>query len=230
MLRFAFALIAGAAFAAPALAADAQCEMDRPVVFADLNYGSAQFHTAVAEYIVKNGFGCQIDAIPGDTIPLINGVARGDADIIMEIWTANPAQAWVDAEKAGKTVALGTTYPDAREGWFVPTAALDGPLKGLKSVKDLPKYKDVLADPEEPGKGRFYNCPAGWQCEVVNSKKLIAYGLSDDFTNFRPGTGEALAAAAEIGGPAEEARGLLLLGPDLAARQIRFHPPGRAAL
>jgi glycine betaine/proline transport system substrate-binding protein len=185
--------------AAPALAADAKCELDRPVVFADLNYDSAQFHTAVAQYIVKNGYGCAVDSIPGDTIPLINGVARGDADVIMEIWTANPAQAWVDAEKAGKTVALGTTYPDAVEGWFVPTAATaaGAPLAGLKSVTDLPKFKTALADPEEPGKGRFYNCPAGWQCEVVNSKKLIAYGLDKDYTNFRPGTGEALAAAAE---------------------------------
>ena len=187
--------------AAPAWAQDApKCELDRPVVFGDLNYGSAQFHTAVASYIIKNGYGCAVDSIPGDTIPLINGVARGDADLVMEIWTANPAQAWVDAEAAGQTVALGTTFPDASEGWFVPAAIVTGPdavAPDLKSVSDLAKYKDIFADPEEPGKGRFYNCPAGWQCEIVNSKKLEAYGLDDDFTNFRPGTGEALDAAAE---------------------------------
>jgi glycine betaine/proline transport system substrate-binding protein len=34
-------------------------------------------------------------------------------------------------------------------------------------------------------------------CEVVNTKKLAAYGLEGDYTNFRPGTGEALYAAAE---------------------------------
>ncbi|MHA1547317.1 MAG: glycine betaine ABC transporter substrate-binding protein, partial [Alphaproteobacteria bacterium] len=173
---------------------------DRAVVFANLNYGSAQFHTAVAQYIVENGYGCAVDDIPGDTIPLINGVARGDADVIMEIWTANPAQAWVDAEAAGKAVALGTTFPDAVEGWFVPTAVISGPdavAPELKTVADLVKYKDLFADPEEPGKGRFYNCPAGWHCEVVNSKKLAAYGLDAHFTNFRPGTGAALAAAAE---------------------------------
>lgn len=203
MFRHSVALVVGVFVAAPAIAQDgemAQCEIDRPVVFADLNYGSAQFHTAVASRIVRDGFGCEIDSIPGDTIPLINGVARGDADIIMEIWTANPAQAWVDAEADGKTVALGTTFPDATEGWFVPTSIVSGAdavAPDLKSVSDLVNYTELFADPEEPGDGRFYNCPAGWQCEVVNSKKLIAYGLEDSYTNFRPGTGEALAAAAE---------------------------------
>ena len=202
MLRHSIALAVGVFVAAPALAQDAEmaCEIDRPVVFADLNYGSAQFHTAVASRLIRDGFGCEVDSIPGDTIPLINGVARGDADVIMEIWTANPAQAWVDAEAAGQTVALGTTFPDAAEGWFVPTSIVSGAdavAPDLKSVADLPKYTELFADPEEPGKGRFYNCPAGWQCEVVNTQKLIAYGLDDSYTNFRPGTGEALAAAAE---------------------------------
>ena len=32
---------------------------------------------------------------------------------------------------------------------------------------------------------------------MVNSKKLEAYGLDGDYTNFRPGTGDALDAAAE---------------------------------
>ena len=202
MIRLTMMLTAGALMAAPALAADEACEIDRPVVFADLNYGSAQFHTAVASRIIKDGFGCDTDSIPGDTIPLINGVARGDADVIMEIWTANPAQAWVDAEAKGDVVALGTTFPDAVEGWYVPTSVVSGAdavAPDLKAVADLKDHVELFADPEEPGKGRFYNCPAGWHCEVVNGKKLEAYGLAADYTNFLPGTGEALAAAAEAG-------------------------------
>src|SRR5690606_33781548 len=84
--------VAGLLAATPAFAQDApECELDRPVVFGDLNWGSAEFHTAVAAYIIRHGYGCETDSIPGDTIPLINGVARGDADLVMEIWTANPA-------------------------------------------------------------------------------------------------------------------------------------------
>lgn len=198
------ATVLAAAFAAATAVlagpASAQCEIDRPIVFAGLDYDSAAFHTAVARFVLEHGFGCRTETLPGTVIPLVNGVARGDVDVIMEIWTANPVQAWVEAEKAGKVVPLGTTFPDAVEGWYVtaPTVRGEGaPAPDLKSVADLGKYAMVFEDPEEPGKGRFYNCPAGWQCEVVNSKKLIAYGLADSYTNFRPGTGEALAAAAD---------------------------------
>ncbi|MGX1100638.1 ABC transporter substrate-binding protein [Amorphus sp. MBR-141] len=192
------ALVTGALASAPARAADDTCDVDRPVMFAGFDYESGAFHTAVAKFIAKNGYGCAVDDLPGSTIPLINGVARGDLDVIMEIWTANPAQAWVDAEKAGQVVALGTTFPDAIEGWFVPKYLVDGDsaaAPSLKQVSDLPEYAEMFTDPEEPSKGRFYNCPAGWQCEIVNSKKLVAYGLADSYTNFRPGTGAALAAA-----------------------------------
>lgn len=34
-------------------------------------------------------------------------------------------------------------------------------------------------------------------CEITNTKKLHAYGLADDFVNFRPGSGSAIAAAVE---------------------------------
>ncbi|WP_018700577.1 ABC transporter substrate-binding protein [Amorphus coralli] len=198
--------LAAAAFAASTLAgtaaraADDSCDIDRPVMFAGLDYQSAAFHTALAKFIVKTGYGCEVDDLPGSTIPLINGVARGDVDVIMEIWTANPAQAWVDAEKAGTVVALGTTFPDAVEGWFVPTYLVEGaeaPAPTLKKAEDLPQFAPLFTDPEEPSKGRFYNCPAGWQCEVVNSKKLVAYGLEDSYTNFRPGTGASLQAAVD---------------------------------
>jgi glycine betaine/proline transport system substrate-binding protein len=197
---FLFAAVA-AVLGLQAGAARAQgCDVSRPIVFAGLDYDSAQFHNALARFILTEGYGCKTDAIPGGPIPLVNGMARGDVDVNMEIWTANPVQAWIDAEKAGKVVSLGTNFPDAREAWYVPRYVVEGddaPAKGLKSVADLPKFKALFDDPEEPGKGRFYNCPSGWQCEVVNSKKLKAYGLAGDYTNFRSGTGEALAAAVE---------------------------------
>jgi glycine betaine/proline transport system substrate-binding protein len=186
--------------AAPALAAakPAKCELSRPVIFAGLDYDSAQFHNAVAKFIVKNGYGCTVDELPGSVIPLLNGLARGDVDIDMEVWKDQVTEAWTKAEASGAVVDLGVNFPDAIQGWFVPRSLVEGPTApapDLKNVADLAKYKELFSDPEEPGKGRFYNCIAGWQCEIVNSKKLTAYGLASDFTNFRPGTGAALDAA-----------------------------------
>lgn len=182
----------GAAHAQP------KCEVDRPVVFAGLDYDSAAFHNAVAQRIVRDGYGCKVDAIPGSVIPLINGMLRGDVQVNMEIWKSNQPISWTEGVAAGTLVEVGVNFPDATQGWYVPRYLVEGakPLApGLRSVSDLPKYKALFADPEEPGKGRFYNCPAGWQCEVFNTKKLHGYGLDASYTNFRPGTGAALDAA-----------------------------------
>ena len=176
------------------------CEVDRPVAFAGLDYDSAQFHNAVARFIIQHGYGCAVDEAPGTVIPLLNGMARGDVDVNMEIWKDNVTEAWERALQAGQVVDLGVNFPDAVQGWFIPRYLVEGPdapAPDLRSVADLPRYKDLFADPEEPGKGRFYNCIAGWNCEIVNTKKLAAYGLDAFFTNFRPGTAAALDAAIE---------------------------------
>jgi len=175
-----------------------RCEFDRKIVFAGLDWDSNAFHTAVAQRILRDGYGCQVDAIPGSTIPLINGMARGDIHLIMEVWKSNEPPSWSEGVASGKLVEVGVNFPDATQGWYVPRYLVEGadaPAKGLKSVADLPKFKALFADPEEPAKGRFLSCPAGWQCEVFNSKKLAAYGLNASFVNFRPGTGAALDAA-----------------------------------
>ncbi|MDX5594939.1 ABC transporter substrate-binding protein [Pseudovibrio sp. SPO723] len=197
--------IAALAFAVPvsgsiAVAAEPVCEIDRPVVFAGLDWDSSAFHNSVASFILENGYGCETDIIPGSNIPLINGLARGDVDVHMEIWPTNVSDALQKGLDANAFVDLGVNFPDATQAWYVPKYLVEGedaPAKGLKSVYDLPKYKEVFTDPEEPGKGRFYNCIAGWVCEVFNTKKLHAYGLTDDFVNFRSGTGAALASAIE---------------------------------
>ena len=200
MLRILLGAVLLAAAGLPAPARAPGCDLQRPIVLGGLDYDSAAFDNAVAKLILTKGYGCKVDILPGTVLPLVNGLARGDIDVLMEVWTANPAEAWVKAEREGKVVRLGINFPETREGWFVPRYVVEGPnapAPDLKSVQDLARHKSLFADPEQPGKGRFYNCPAGWQCELINSKKLNAYQLSGDYTNFRPGTGEALAAAIE---------------------------------
>lgn len=202
-LLAAAAIVAGATLAVPAAQAQATCELDRPVVFAGLDWDSNAFHVAVAGTILEKGYGCKTDAIPGSTIPLLAGMARGDIDVTMEIWKENVVEPWAEAEAKGQVKQVGTNFPDAVQGWFVPRYVIEGdPARNiapmapdLRRVTDITKYKDLFRDPEEPSKGRFYNCILGWGCENMNSRKLKAYGLDADFTNFRPGTGAALASA-----------------------------------
>ena len=191
-------LVSVLAFSGMNAAPAAACPLDRPIVFAGLDWDSARFHNAVAARLIGDGFGCATTSIPGATIPLTNGLARGDVDIMMEVWRNNLPEAWVKAQARGQVEDIGANFPDAEQGWYVPRYVVEGPdapAAGLRHVADLPRYTSVFTDREEPGKGRFYNCIAGWACEIVNTRKLQAYGLDTLYTNFRPGTGEALAAA-----------------------------------
>jgi glycine betaine/proline transport system substrate-binding protein len=121
--------------------------------------------------------------------------------VIGEEW-AGRSPAWVKAEAEGKVHGLGDIVKGATEGWWVPEFVIKGdPERGikplapdLKSVADLPKYKDVFKDPESPDKGRFLNSPTGWTSEIVNTQKLKAYKLNDSYVNFRTGSGAALDA------------------------------------
>lgn len=174
---------------------------EQPVHFADLNWESGSLITEILRYIVENGYGLPTDTQPGTTITLETALAKNDIQVIAEEW-AGRSPVWVKAEAEGKVAAIGDTVKGATEGWFVPEYVVKGdPAKGikalapeLKSVSDLPRYKDVFKDPENPGKGRFLNSPIGWTSEVVNAQKIKAYGLTDSYVNFRAGSGAALDA------------------------------------
>ncbi|VFT24321.1 ABC transporter substrate-binding protein [Pseudomonas aeruginosa] len=97
--------------------------------------------------------------------------------------------------------SAGETVKGATEGWWVPEYLVKGdPQRGieakapeLRSVADLPRYKALFRDPEEPAKGRFYNCPTGWTCEIVTQPEAqglqVAGQLHELPHRHRPGAG-----------------------------------------
>lgn len=196
-----------AVFVMAAMSADAEaqsCDIDRPVKFAGNDWASNSFHVEVARIILEKGYGCRTESVPGTTQPLLNALTRGDVDVNMELWKDNNVEIWAKMVKTGRAMETkGVSIKGAIQGWFVPRYMVEGNTKrgikavapGLKQVSDLPKYKALFRDPEQPAMGRFYNCKLGWNCEAVNSKKLVAYGLTKHYTNFKPGSGGALAAA-----------------------------------
>lgn len=180
------------------------CDIDREIKFAGYDWASNSFHVELARFILEKGYGCRTVAVPGTTLPLLNALGRGDVDVNMELWKDNVVKIWAKMVKADRAVeTAGVSIEGATQGWFVPRYMVEGnaargiraSAPGLKKVSDLPRYKHLFRDPEQPAKGRFYNCKLGWTCEAVNTKKLAAYGLTRHYTNFKPGSGGALAAA-----------------------------------
>jgi glycine betaine/proline transport system substrate-binding protein len=197
----ALAVLLACALPAQAQTKSAWCDSGKPVRFAGVSWESGALLTELMRYVMEKGYGCKTDAIPGNSVTLEAALASNDIQVFAEEWIGR-SDAWNDAAKAGKVKAVGRVIVGASEGWYVPHYVVHGdperkikPMApDLKSVADLPKYKDLFKDDEEPGKGRFLNCPTGWTCEGVNSQKLKAYKLTDSYVNFRPGTGAALDA------------------------------------
>ncbi len=185
------------------LSAGAVAAQEKPVTFVDFSWDSVLVHNRIAAYIMEEGYGRKTDSLFAESLPGMMGIERGDADLSMEGWVDNILEFWTKATESGKMVSLGTNFPDAPQGWYVPTYVIKGdPKRGiepmapdLKSVMDLPKYWELFKDRENPKKGRFYNRPAGWKISSVYSAKIKSYGLDDTFEVFSPGSDTALATA-----------------------------------
>ena len=182
------------AAASPALAP--ACAAGRPVVFAGLDWDSGAFLTALQRAILERGYGCATTVVPGTTVTLEQAVAVGDAHVISEEWTGR-SPIWNAAMASGKVTALGQIVTGAEEGIYVPDYMVHGPAAsaaGLVRIEQLnePVMAALFRDPEQPSRGRFLNCPSGWTCERINTAKLRAYGLSDSYVDFRPGSGAAM--------------------------------------
>ncbi len=180
------------------------CDGGNPVSFADINWESGEFITAVTEEIVERGLGCRTTGTPGNSVTLELAVANDDVNIFAEEWTGR-TDIWKSSREKGLVKEIGHPFVEAVEGWFVPTYMVKGDAArhiapaapDLSDVAQLtdPKYVALFGDPEQPGKGRFLNCPSGWSCEGVNTAKVHAYGLDKLYVDFRPGTGPAMDAA-----------------------------------
>ena len=177
--------------------------LDRAIVFAGLDWGSAQINNHIAGRILQVGFGCTFEDTPGSMEPLIQGLIRSEIDIVMEVWVNTAPDTYREAVTAGDVVDLGLNMSALEYSFLVPRYVIEGDAKrgilpmapDLRAVTDLPRHASVFQDPEQPGQGVYHNCTAGWQCEQINTDKLATYGLDTSFTNFRPENAPALIAS-----------------------------------
>ena len=204
MKKFACALMLGASLTTPAAFAQSNvCSPDKTIRFAGITWESAQFYTSLIRTVLEQGYGCKTELVNGSSAATETAVVSNDLQVWVESW--NRTDIIKKGQEMGKIRLVGDLLSGggAIEGFFVPEYVVKGDAKrgikpmapDLKSVADLPKYKALFKDDEEPGKGRFLSCPVGWDCEKFNTQKLKAYKLDSDYTNFRAGTGAALDAA-----------------------------------
>jgi len=177
----------------------------REIVFGGLNWNSALIQNAVARYIVEKGYGHETSQIEGATVPLFQGLRKGDIDITMEIWLPNQNDAWNEGIKSGEVIPVGKSLEDNWQSTFLIPAYVQEEYPELDSVEDLKeeKYKAIFAEPDSNGKAVLYGCMSGWGCRGVQTGndsgdgQIVNMGLSDHIEFRDPGTAGALAAAIE---------------------------------
>ena len=192
---FAFIAAIVAVMIVSAACSESEAEKET-IIFSDLNWTSAQVQDRIAQYIVEEGYGYPTDVVLGATLPLFNGLRKGDTHVTMEIWLPNQDEAWMEAQSAGEVVSVGESLGKDWQSAFVIPAYLQQQYPDLNSVDDLKDdtFKELFATAETGGKARLVSCVIGWACEEVNAAQVAGYDLEDHVHVINPGDGAALNA------------------------------------
>lgn len=174
-------------------------EENTKIVFGDVSWDSVQVHNRIMGFIIENGFdGYVVDYVPGDTMPIMNGIIQGDIDVDMESWHQNVYEIYTKGIDSGNMIDLGQNMPDAPQGWWIPRYLVEGDdalAPNLKSVSDLPKYAYLFKDPEDPSKGIVYGGVAGWGQMEISEQIFNDNNLGSTFNLGITGSGSALAGS-----------------------------------
>ncbi len=198
------AVVLGAVLMLAALACGSSATPKEPIVFSDLSWTSAQVQNRIAQYIVEKGYGYPTEVVFGDTLPLFQGLRKGDTNVTMEIWLPNQRAAWDEAVALGEVVPVGTSLGNDWQSTFVIPAYMQEQYPDLDHVDDLkdPKFQEVFKTTDSRGKARLVGCVPGWNCEAVNDAQIEGYGLTDHLHVIKPGSQDAMFA--EITGAYEK--------------------------
>lgn len=148
------------------------------ITMAEFNWASGELMANVDKFILEEGYGCDVELVVGGTSAIFASMnEKAVPDIAGEQWV-NSVRVQVDAAIAeghlhalnrGPILGLG-------EGWWVPefTAAAH---PEFKSALDWIEHPELFPSAEDPSKGAFVGCPAGWGCQQVNQNLFAAFDM-----------------------------------------------------
>ena len=172
-------LIMAAAAAFVTTNANANCGK---ISMAGLSWGSASILGAIDKQILENKFGCEVEMVPGGTIPSFTSMKEKQyPDIMGELW---PNAAGIDlynkAIDQGRVVSVANDSPigGVAEGWYIlPNVLKDNPeLTTLQAVLNRP---DLFPHHEDKNKGGFVTCPPGSGCQISNANLFVANKMKE---------------------------------------------------
>ena len=170
-------LIAGGVYFNNILKDDTKLADCGDITIANMNWASAQAIAEIDKIILTHGYNCNVELVPGDTVPTFTSMnEKGAPDVAPELWS-NSLRIPLDvAKEEGRLIASDVFSQGGEEGWFIPEATLTANPE-LKTWEDVIARPDLFPNPENPDRGALVGCPAGWACQIINQNLYKAYGM-----------------------------------------------------
>jgi glycine betaine/proline transport system substrate-binding protein len=168
-------MLASAVFSTIGTAAYANCG---DVQMAEMNWASAELMANVDAFILENGYGCSVELVPGATTTTFASMnEKGQPDVAGELWINAVREPLFKAMDEGRLhSAIEGPITDLGEGWWV-TPAFAKAHPDLNTVEKVLARPDLFPDTENPDKGAFVGCPAGWGCQLANANLFRAFEM-----------------------------------------------------
>jgi glycine betaine/proline transport system substrate-binding protein len=144
-----------------------------------MNWASASMMAHVDKAILT-AMGCEVELVSGSTMPTFTSMNEtGDPDVAPEVW-ANAFQDLVDSAVGAGRLHIGNAAPMSGlgEGWWVLPHTLDQHPE-LTTAEAILARPDLFPDKEDPSRGAFHGCPAGWGCQLANQALYDGFGMED---------------------------------------------------
>ncbi len=180
----------------PIEAHSAKCGTSDKITIAEMTWLSASSLAHITKKVLADGYGCNVEVVPGDTVPTATSMlAKGKPHIAPEMWVSTAASIWEKMMAKGNVYKAGDIFSGGgEEGWWIPDYVAKAHPE-IKSISDLKSNAKLFADASDPSKGRLYGCPPGWACEIITGNLFKALGLGETFELFSPGSGANLKAS-----------------------------------
>ncbi len=150
------------------------------VTMAEFNWASGELMANVDKIILEAGYGCNVELIVGGTSAIFASMdGKGEPMIAGEQWV-NGVRDLVDAALAAGRLHAVNHGPitGLGEGWWIPAYTAEAHPE-LKTVLDIVDHPELFPSAEDPSKGAFVGCPAGWGCQQVNISLFDAFNMAD---------------------------------------------------
>mgnify|MGYP003323547165 FL=1 len=150
------------------------------ITIANMNWASANFMAEVDKVILEKGYGCEVELVPGSTMPTFTSMNdKGVPDMNPEQWANAVYTLMLKAVDEGRMIQ-GNKAPitGLGEGWWITPGTIKNhpEIKGMTALEIL-EHPEWFPSKEDPSKGAFVGCPAGWGCQLANANLFKAFDM-----------------------------------------------------